>query len=145
MPIVISTWIFYSVTDILLCTHQTILFFLAERGMVHTRRLHLPTSLTLNWNHMTRFRPVEHWKKWYILFFFFFKKWYILKRPHLIVHSFCYIWGRGDGLQDGRAKELKESIGVSHCLEMGNPGKTITQTPIRLPIKIMRFARLFVP
>ena len=134
MPIVISTWIFYSVTDILLCTHQIILFFLAESGMVHTKGLHLPTSLTINWNHMTRFRPVEHWKKWYIL-----------KRSHLIVHSFCYIWGRGDGLQDGRAKELKESTGVSHCLEMSNPGKTITQTPIRLPVKIMRFARLFVP
>ena len=48
-----------------------------------------------------------------------------------------------DGIQDGRAKGLKTSTGVNHILEINNPGKITTQTPIRLPVKIMRFAIIY--
>ena len=81
---------------------------------------------------MTKLRPMEYWKKGYIL-----------KRSPLIVHSFSYIWDMCDGIQDGRAKGLKTSTGVNHILEINNPGKITTQTPIRLPVKIMRFAIIY--
>ena len=68
------------------------------------------------------------------------KKWYILKRSSLIVHSFSSIWDMCDGIQDGRAKDLNVSTGVNHSSEMNHPGKITTQMPIRLPVKIMRFA-----